>query len=1236
MFMKQKLLHIKMFLLVSIMAMLGTNAWATAVSLSGGSHDGSAITWTVTDGTATAVTVKQLKGAGNAVNASFISAPRVYRANLLSFEASDGYAITNISITYSGSYKGSTITSGTVMSGNDVTSNTTDITQTLATANNGTHTFASTSTSGLSAIYIQNGTTSSVNTQLRITSIDVTFVSTGGTTKTETTTSFATSSYSLEINSAQYSSFTGQTATVSAGGSAVSGASVTYSSSDAAVASVDASTGAVTLGTKVGTATITATYAGDDDYSGSSASYTITLTYPYVHAGTQADPFTVEEAYAKAQEIGTTAAGPWYVKGIVAQVDEVNLTHGNAQYWISDDGTTSGKMLEIYRGKYLENAAFTSSDQIQVADEVVVTGNLVNYNNTTPEFGQGNYLVSLSRGGLADAEFAFSPDAYTVVLGNSFAAPTLSTAAGYDGTPAYSSSDTGVATVDANSGAVTIVGVGTAVITASAAATSNFLAGEASYTLTVVNKLSPELTVDPTSLTVTVGAADGTVSVSTASGYAGTVTVSSDNTSVATASYSAGTITVTYGNIGTATLTVTAPANGDYEAQTQTIAVTVNDVSGTLWEEDFSSYSANDVPSGGTYSYVSTDGTSVTKIYSANLAEGTSPEILVGKGGGSFAATVPLNGYYGTFTLTYNVNNTNLTISSSVGTVGAATNVSGKTYQIEITDVPEGTSAITITFANEKSGNTRLDNIVLEGTTKSSGAVVAPLFNPASGAIVAGTDVTISSDEGTTLKYTVDGTDPSTSGTATVTATNSATVTVTAPTTIRAIAVDGSSNESTEATATYTMVVPSPEFSPVAGPVAAGTEVTITATGAASIKYTTDGTEPSAANGTVYSDPIEINSNTTLKAVAFDSYGNAGDVVTAEYTIRIEGNITLNKQLVFIPDNSGMSGSSYASNNTLETLSGTWDGDAATTEFTGFTFTDAYAPTQAGVHYFQLKANTGEMIFPTIISDYGFDVTIDYAVNQAVVTIDEVEATGTSATSAKLKIATGTNYCRINSITLTPRTDVKISVTLAEVELGEGKVYAGTYYNAGSAYIMPAGMTGYTITAAEGEGGTLTINPIYAEGSEVPAGEPLLIGSPTQQNNVSATIVSAPTATKSATNLLKGSPGTNVMISGDSDHYYYKLSKSKTTGTPGFFWGNSTGEPFMMTKATSCYLEVAKPTSGEPMKGFSFGTDFTTAISLVQANGGTMPKAVYDLQGRRVAKVQKGIYIVNGKKVMVK
>ena len=82
------------------------------------------------------------------------------------------------------------------------------------------------------------------------------------------------------------------------------------------------------------------------------------------------------------------------------------------------------------------------------------------------------------------ASLSFDEDSYTCDKFDSFAT-TLNTADGFDGTPVYESSDESVATVDSETGEVTIQGVGTTTISVTSAATDNFFAGSAQYELTV-------------------------------------------------------------------------------------------------------------------------------------------------------------------------------------------------------------------------------------------------------------------------------------------------------------------------------------------------------------------------------------------------------------------------------------------------------------------------------------------------------------------------------------------------------------------------------------------------------------------------------------------------------------------------------------------------------------------------------------------------------------------------------
>lgn len=130
-----------------------------------------------------------------------------------------------------------------------------------------------------------------------------------------------------------------------------------------------------------------------------------------------------------------------------------------------------------------------------------------------------------------------------------------------------------------------------------------------------------------------------------------------------------------------------------------------------LWQEDFGSYKAGDVPSGGDYSYVCTG--SGTKICAEKLASGTAPELLVNKkkNSGSFSATIKLNGATGNATLAYKANKKTLSVTATNATVGDIA-ASGNDYSCPITFDTNATE-ITITFAATSTDNVRLDDIKL-------------------------------------------------------------------------------------------------------------------------------------------------------------------------------------------------------------------------------------------------------------------------------------------------------------------------------------------------------------------------------------------------------------------------------------------------------------------------------------------------------------------------------------------
>lgn len=189
----------------------------------------------------------------------------------------------------------------------------------------------------------------------------------------------------------------------------------------------------------------------------------------------------------------------------------------------------------------------------------------------------------------------------------------------------------------------------------------------------------------------------------------------------------------------------------------------------------------------------------------------------------------------------------------------------------------------------------------------------------------------------------------------------------------------------------------------------------------------------------------------------------------------------------------------------------------------------------------------------------------------------------------------------------------------------------GTYYTE-DAFVMPEGVTGYTITEKNGE--SLTLNAAYPANEVVPAKTALLLKAtekPATNQEFTYTIVNSDEVAP-AGNLLHGSvEATETHVEGATA--YYKLAEGEEG--IGFYWANANGTAFT-NGANKAYLAVKGNFS--QMRGFSFES-MTTGINNVVANTNNSKNAViYDLNGRRVNSLNaaKGVYIVNGKKVIVK
>ncbi|GHU58548.1 hypothetical protein FACS189444_2380 [Spirochaetia bacterium] len=161
--------------------------------------------------------------------------------------------------------------------------------------------------------------------------------------------------------------------------------------------------------------------------------------------------------------------------------------------------------------------------------------------------------------------------------------------------------------------------------------------------------------------------------------------------------------------------------------------------------------------------------------------------------------------------------------------------------------------------------------------------VATPTANPAAGAVISGTAITLSTTTtGATIYYTTDGTTLTTAS-----AQYASPIPITAATTIKAIAIKSGMADSSVFSASYTILQPvaAPTANPAAGAVISGTAITLsTTTAGATIYYTTNGTTPTTAS-TPYSTPITVTTAQTIKAIAVKSGMADSSVFSAAYTI---------------------------------------------------------------------------------------------------------------------------------------------------------------------------------------------------------------------------------------------------------------------------------------------------------------------------------------------------------------
>ena len=197
--------------------------------------------------------------------------------------------------------------------------------------------------------------------------------------------------------------------------------------------------------------------------------------------------------------------------------------------------------------------------------------------------------------------------------------------------------------------------------------------------------------------------------------------------------------------------------------------------------------------------------------------------------------------------------------------------------------------------------------------------------------------------------------------------------------------------------------------------------------------------------------------------------------------------------------------------------------------------------------------------------------------------------------------------------------DVDVTVTANEGATGE---YWATYYNSTESYTADANTTVYQAAVNSGKTAVVLTE---VTGREIPAGKGVVLKSS------AATITLTPTTTTTQT--LEGNELTGVDVATAAPSNAYCLSKETTGSARGVGFYTYTGT----IPAHRAYLVVAGgPSYARGFLGFG-DDDNTTGISLPEAVVIENDVPIYDLSGRRIiGQPQKGIYVKNGKKVVIK
>ena len=377
---------------------------------------------------------------------------------------------------------------------------------------------------------------------LTVTVDDNGYEHTGENTATGTYTVKAKEVVTLTFDKENVELYAGQKFTAPTLSGLPEGATVTYTvtNTDPEVEVAKVENNVVVLTGNAGTATVTATYAGDASHNSATATYTITVKAKK-EAGLAFDP-TTATAEAGAEEFtAPTLVNPNNLSPITYKSSDENVA-----------AFVDGVLVIGDAGETTITATFAGNEEFNE--------------------GSASYTLTVTK---KDAGLKYEQAELTVYAGNDFTAPTLVNPNKLSPIT-YSSDNEKVAMVDDKTGEVVLMDeIGNATITATFAGNGQYNEATASYTIHVIAKKTATLTFDPTQVTVYVGTEEITQpTLTTNPNNLSPITYSSGNDNVAMVDDKTGEV-VLMGEIGNAKITATFAGNDEYAKAEASYTVTV-------------------------------------------------------------------------------------------------------------------------------------------------------------------------------------------------------------------------------------------------------------------------------------------------------------------------------------------------------------------------------------------------------------------------------------------------------------------------------------------------------------------------------------------------------------------------------------------------------------------------------------------------------------------------------------